>query len=898
MKPTEKSLIANFSTAFVKNPRVTFLLLIGILILGFTSYTRFLTREGFPAVDVPLVMIQTPYFVNDANQVDKDITVPIEKAISGIREIEEVTSTTTENFSIIIAEFDQDTDTKEATTLLRDAVEEDASLPNGADIKYKTFNAGAVDGDHDLVFTVSGEKTISQLQEKAEFVADKVEKVGVVVEANVIELITKEKNPLTGEEFDYQSGFNRVGIREDGEIEFSPAIGIGIVKKGETGLIDLSEAVRDEVKKIQEDGDLDGFKVSYGGDFADPLRKLIGDLEGNAINGLLAVVFILFFIISWRASIVTAMIIPTVIGATLIGLFLIGYTLNVIVLFSLILILGLIVDDAIVVVEAIDYQKRLGVKGIKAISEAITDIAPADIAGTLTTVLVFLPMAFVSGILGEFIVLIPITVILALVLSITIGLSIIPFLSSILIADKKPAARKFGAAKVISIVIDTLVYGFGKAVNQAGFYVSRFVNFYLRKWVIAIFLFILSMGAIAIGGFYASQLTFAVFAPAKDSDQINLTITFPTGIEVAEAEQIAQDIESLILVNAEKHIEAVNYYMATKESATMITDLTPIDSRNTTAEEISGDLRSEFEDIEDTQIRVEQVGAGPPTDEFQINARIFSEDESLLTQAADDVKTFLHDRKIEGGGEVTKVVIDYLDNISKVDGRRFAVVKTKISDPNNTGLIINLKNSIEKEYDESRLTSLGLEEDAIEADLGMEGENIESFNSAIFALMAALILMYILLVLQFNSFSQPLLIFLAIPFTFPGLFPGLSFTDNALSFFVLLGIIALSGIVVNNTIFLVDYANQARREGKDIIDSITQAIRIRFRPIIATSLTTVLALLPLTVTDPFWEGLGLTIIFGLLSSSIMVIFAFPVFYAVVESLRVVRSRVWRRLTNS
>jgi len=548
------------------------------------------------------------------------------------------------------------------------------------------------------------------------------------------------------------------------------------------------------------------------------------------------------------------------------------------------------------VVEAIDYQKRKGLKGVKAISEAIKDIGPADIAGTLTTVLVFLPMAFVSGILGDFFILIPITVILALVLSITIGLSIIPLLSNVFITDKKPQTNKLGFAKAIHIVSDTLIYGFGKAVNQAGFYVSSFVRFYLRKWVIAIFLFLLSIGAIALGGFYASQLTFAVFAPAKDSDQINLTITFPSGVEVLEAEKIATGIENLVLLNAQEHIEAVNYYMSTKESATMIVDLTPIGTRDIAAKEIVENLRSDFADFKDTQIRVEQVGAGPPTDEFQINVRLFSEDVTTLTQAAEDVKNYLTGKSIEGGGKVTKVAIDYLDNISKVDARRFAVVKTKISDPSNTGLILNLKDDIEKEYNKTKLTNLGLEEDAIEANLGMEGENIESFNSAIFALLAALILMYIVLVFQFNSFSQPLLIFMAIPFTFPGLFPGLHFTHNALSFFVLLGIIALSGIVVNNTIFLVDYANQAREEGKGIIDSITQAIRIRFRPIIATSLTTILALLPLTVTDPFWEGLGLTIIFGLISSSMMVIFAFPVFYAIVEGLRRIRSRAWAKLT--
>jgi HAE1 family hydrophobic/amphiphilic exporter-1 len=104
--------------------------------------------------------------------------------------------------------------------------------------------------------------------------------------------------------------------------------------------------------------------------------------------------------------------------------------------------------------------------------------------------------------------------------------------------------------------------------------------------------------------------------------------------------------------------------------------------------------------------------------------------------------------------------------------------------------------------------------------------------------------------------------------------------------------------VVNNTIFLVDFANQARKEGKGIADSITQAVSIRFRPIVATSATTIVALLPLTLTNPFWESLGFTIIFGIFSSSIMVILAFPVFYAIIENLRRVRSNIWAKVTKS
>jgi multidrug efflux pump subunit AcrB len=145
--------------------------------------------------------------------------------------------------------------------------------------------------------------------------------------------------------------------------------------------------------------------------------------------------------------------------------------------------------------------------------------------------------------------------------------------------------------------------------------------------------------------------------------------------------------------------------------------------------------------------------------------------------------------------------------------------------------------------------------------------------------------MYGLLVLQFNSFTQPLLILLAIPFSFPGLFAGLYYTNNPLSFFVVVGLTGLVGIVVNNTIMLIEYANAQRNEGKDLLFSISEAVSLRTRPILTTSLVTVAGLVPLAISEPFWEPLAFTIIFGLLSSVIMIIVAFPVFYYVVERLR-------------
>jgi multidrug efflux pump subunit AcrB len=138
---------------------------------------------------------------------------------------------------------------------------------------------------------------------------------------------------------------------------------------------------------------------------------------------------------------------------------------------------------------------------------------------------------------------------------------------------------------------------------------------------------------------------------------------------------------------------------------------------------------------------------------------------------------------------------------------------------------------------------------------------------------------------QFRSVVQPILVFLAVPFSFFGVFNLLERTNNSISFFVGVGFIALIGVAVNNTILLVDAANQARRRGETPAAAISEAVEARFRPLVVTTATTVAGLLPLALGDPFWEALCLVLIGGLVSSTVLVLTAFPALYLAVETAR-------------
>ena len=783
-------------------------------------------------------------------------------------------------------EFEESISSEDGADLLREKVDGGAALPDNAKVSYRTINAGAIDGEHELIFNVSGPDDYQELERIATTIADEVAAEPAVANAEFIELEQEQINPLTGQTIQRREGFSRVGYRDGDEFVFDSAVAVGVTKKPNQGVVDLSDAVRRQVDELRESGDLEGVTVTYGGDLSENVLEQRSSLEQNALIGLISVVILIFLLIDWRASIVGGLFIPVVFGGVFVALYAIGYSLNVISLFSLVLVLGMFVDNATVVVDAIERAKARGLKGREAISGAIGEIGTSIIAGTWTTILVFLPMAFITGVLGKFIILIPVTVILALLISLVLALSVTPWLSNMFIRDKHAPGKHSGSFMAMSRLLNAPSRGVG-ALSKI---VTRFVHGYLSKRWKVFAVIVVTFGLIGFGGSYAQKLNFSVFPPAKDGDQLVVTLDYPAGTSVAQAEQIAADFEPIMLDEAGDDLEGVTYYIADDSQAFIIVDLSEVGSRERTSPEITEALQGAADDFEAARVTVKAQTAGPPQDEYQLTVRVLGTSLEQLETGTQDVQDFLTGRELSDGESVTEVLVERFDVLTKVDGQRFAQVKAKISDPQKTNLVLELQDALDVEYTPDRLDQLGLAQDAVSVDLGQEGENVESFESAAVALLIALIIMYALLVAQFNSFTQPVLIFLAIPFSFVVLFPALFITENDLSFFVMLGIIALAGVVVNNTIMLVHQANLLRAEGKTASEAISVAVGIRFRALLATSLTTIAGLLPLALSDPFWEPLAFTIIFGLASSVVLAALSFPAFYVVVEGIRDVKKR--------
>jgi HAE1 family hydrophobic/amphiphilic exporter-1 len=892
-KPDALTKIALF---FLNKWRITVLLLVGILAIGTAAYTTFLKREGFPTIEVPVALIQTPYFVNDKGLVDKDVTEPIESAIGSIQEIKAITSTSADNFSNITVEFKEGTTSKDGAKLLEDAVN-GINLPKDTKSSFVTINAASFDGENDLVFSLIGNgKSTQELQDKATFVAKEIDAVNSVTRTNVIDLQEVQTNPITGESNLEQIKFGRSAHSADDKLVFSDAILIGTVRDTSVGTIDFSQAVQEKVQKLKDAGDLDGYDVIFGGgDASNSLKAQLSLLQESAISGLIAVMIILLLVVNWRASIVIAVFIPVSIALTSLGLYLIGYSLNTLTLFGLILVIGLIADDAILVIDAIDNARKAGHRGKKAVIHAINTVGLADISGTVTTILAFIPIALVSGTLGEFIKLIPITVILTLALSLIVSLTLIPFFANLVLPHYEAETGVKVKRKGISKALYSVLYFVPGIIDWVNIKVYQYTNWYLNNIWRSTVIFVVTIALIAGGIFTAGKLKFAIFAPAKDTNEITVTSILKDNRDLQKSIDTTKEIEKIIKDTNAEYIDDITYFNADASGVLMYITLTPLGEREKTSATMVSEINDKIADnvkLKDLKVKAGISGAGPPTDDYQITFQVFSDNQKTLEDSTKEIRDFTKDIKLDGG-EIKDVIINNIDTITRKDGRRFASVQVAVSDPENTNLVLEAQTAIKDKFDTDEFRSkYNLAKDGVAFDLGQQGENLDSFQSAIFALIAAIIIMYVLLVLQFNSLSQPFLILMAVPFSFPGLFFGLYLTNNPLSFFALIGITGLVGIVVNNTILLLDYSNAVLAETGSIRESISGAIKYRFRALITTSLSTIVGILPLAFADPFWEGLAYALVFGLASSTLLVIFAYPVFYV---ALAHTRRFVWRRI---
>ncbi len=864
--------LTRLAVAAARHWKITLAVWVALLAGGIYAYTSGLDREGFPAVSTPIVRVTAPYFADDAEAVDAEVAAPLSAAVAEVDGVVGVRSTARANVATLIVEFESDYSSLDGMAALEGI--DDGVVPAGVEVVYSEVDAAAFLSEYDLLVSVMGQPgaDVGALDAEADRVADYLLDDPNIVVADALNQLAETEDVTTGETVVRQTRFSRA--YRQGEPGFLPAVTIGL-DRADNGQDAL--AFSDNVVAALEAAPLsDGYEARVTADYATNIRTQLSELASNLLTGLIAVVLVSVLLISWRTAAVTAVFMVTVMGTSLLLLWLLGQSLNTITLFALILTLGLLVDDAIVIAEALDANRDEGISPTDVVRIAIDRVGTASLSGTLTTVLVFAPLLLVSGILGEFIRVLPVTVIVTLLASFVLSIILIAGLSRLfLLQGGRPMTP---IIRFEAWLADKLASGVSLVER------NRPAGFALGAAAIGLSI------AVVISGFQiAGTLSFDIFPPSKDANELLVSAELAPGTTIEEAQTSADKLDAAIEEVLGDDMVAAVYFGGGVRAMFVHVDLVGFADRDTTASEYAAEIELALADETDMRVAADQLDQGPPTEEFPFAVQIDADADPLAAQAfASVVAETIEGTTItlDNGESVTvlETIVSTEGEVARTNGERYVEVRARFDSEDTSAVVLATQDDVEERWGSDELADQGLPADALDFDFGFESDNQNDFATTAVAFQFALVGILVLMVVQFRSLLQALLIMLAIPFGLFGVFSSLQWSDNPISFFVLIGLTGLIGVVVNNTILLTDAANQACREGMTTPSAMAWALRRRFRPLVATTLTTVVGLAPLALSDPFWEPMAYTIMFGLISSTALVVISFPFYYLAITPI--------------
>jgi len=786
---------------------------------------------------------------------------------------------------------------------------------------------------------------------------------------NNIVVATYENSPVyLGDVAEIKDGFkeikteSKIGFKNEGS---KNTISLQIYKRTGGNIINITTDAQKITDQMYQDKILpDTLKIVKTNDNSVFIKEDLNTLGTNGIQTVILITIILMLILSFRGALITALSVPISFLMSFIFLKIQGMTLNSMVLFSLVLSLGLMVDNAIVIIEGInEYAEKHNRPILEAALLSVWNFKWAITSGTMTTVAAFLPMLLVSGILGEYLSILPKTISVTLISSLVVAVVIIPTLSVRLlkkIGNGNSGPRNKKRHYIISKIFQNLHQ------KYTPFMKSILPNRKKRRMIVfgAFFIFLLAI-AIPFSGLMKVEMF-----PKVDIDYFIVNIKMPIGTVLENTQKTTENVEKII-----SEIPELDNYVTNIGSSASVgfgaggsngsylssitVNLVKKDARELKSFEIADKIRPELEKIQEAEATVEELSAGPPSGS-PIEIRIFGEDISSLTSISKEIENFLKntsgvinikDNLENSTGEFTFTVdrqkMNYygLDLISIASTLRNAVYGAKASEVNLDGEDIDITVKYNEEHFDKvndlenillftpsgenipfkQIATLNLEPSllsinhkdgkkiaAITADIekgtnlqevikkfnekkatiklpqnfsiqvGGETEDIQkSFTETFYSMILAVILISLILVLQFNSFRQPFIIIFTLPLALIGVIIGLNILRLPFSFTAFIGIVSLSGIVVNDAIVLIDKINKNIANGMEFFEAIVDGGVSRMQPIFLTSITTIAGIFPLVYSNELWLGLSIAIIFGLSFSTILTLFIVPVMYVMI-----------------
>lgn len=749
---------------------------------------------------------------------------------------------------------------------------------------------------------------------------------------------------------------------------------IVVQKQSGSNTVDIAQQIRKKIPELQASLPPD-IQLSVVMDTSEFIEASITSLVDSVMYaGLFVIVVVIFFLGRWRATFIIILTVPMSLIGSFIYLMATGGTLNIISLSSLSIAIGMVVDDAIVVLENITKHIERGSTPKEAAIYATNEVAVAVVASTLTIVAVFFPLTLVTGLAGVMFKQLGWTVTIVVSLSTLVALTLTPMLCSQLLKNDPKQGKVF---RILYAPIEKFLDWLDKSY-------ARLLNFAVRHRISSM-LFCLF---IFLGTLFLARDVKTEFLAAADNDQIAMTVELPAGARVELSRKVAFNITELIKQKYPE-LETITYtvgqaddddaYQATQDNSDNLISFrmkaTPANERDRSIFLISDELRHDLANIPELK-RFEVKpggGGGMGTGASTVDVEIYGYDLDKTDKVANDLKRLIEanvkglrdiqisreDYKVEyqidfdreklalnglnsatvanyvrnringaytskyrEDGDEYDIVVRYDDAhrqsledienilvytpagnpirvrelgtiverfnlpvIERQDRERVVTVKGEVYGAALSEVVDQLKTQIKK-LDVPSGVSLSI--------AGSYEDQQESFNDMFLLLMLCIMLVYIVMAAQFESFSYPFIIMTSLPFGFSGVVLALLIAKQPLDLMGLIGAVMLVGIVVKNGIVLIDYVNLNRERGMSIITAVVNGGRSRLRPVLMTTATTVLGMIPLAIGtgqgSEMWRNMGIAIIGGLSFSTIITLIIVPVLYAVFGRNGVVRQR--------
>ncbi len=1015
----------------VNNPVSTSMIFMAILLFGIFSYLS-LPKDLLPSVELPSLTVITVYPGASAEDVETQVTTPLETILAGAENIKNINSVSKENVSIISLVYDWGTNISDAANSARDLMElvkrelpSDAMNPyimkiNSAMVPVVVFAIRA-DESYNGLEQIINDQIIEPLKKidgvgTAFMIAQPSREININIDPqklssyklsiSALSTILKAYNlnipagNLKFGKFDFAvripgkinsiddlknipiTSFNnrivKLGdvakiedtYKKKDEIVYSggqKAIALFVQKQTGTNNSEIYNKVINKMQEIQKELPPD-IKTDIVFETSQITEEVSKNLQNTIYYAAIFVMIVVFaFLREWRNSLIIILTIPFSMITAYITMKIAGFTINIFSLMSLIIAIGMVVDNAIVVLENINKHIEKGAKPREAAIFATSEMGNAIAASTFTTISVFIPLIFMGGIIGILFKQLAILIAVTMAASLITALTLTPMLSSQFLKPKSKSNIKHN-------YIFRLGEKFFSKLEKA--YSNSLKIFVKSKFTVLIVSMLIFIIILILGSRMGSD-----YIPDMDTGDLITVIETEVGTDVHTTEKIAKKVEQIyreeipeivsqytVIGQTETSLLSSIGFEEGKNKATISARLCLPQERKRSVSEIAEQLRkrlAEIPEIENFKITEGSLlqsillGATKP-----IEIKIFGKDFDKINKAALDIQEIMKNTKgfkdvensIDRGKSEYQIIIDnekaaslglnaamiglqvrqsiYGENAGKYteDNESYNIFiryendyRNDINDLNNIMLtnlfgaqiplsaVATIKEGtgpLEIKHEaQSRLVKVGANLDNITLSEGaklardiinsydkdptihisLEGkvaEQEESFGNLKFVFLIALILVYMITAGQFESFKDPFIILFSIPFMLVGVILAFLISGTNLNIVTFVGIIMLLGIVVNNGIVLVDYTNLLMARGYHIFDAIIEAGRSRLRPVLMTSLTTILAMIPMLFSNgmgsEIWIPLAITMIGGLFVSLMITLILVPCMYGIMN----------------